>query len=88
MSQRNGPVKSEVVRLMAGHTGYFDGMTTSTINSSQVPPAMHAPGGSSPMSAQTSELSQIPHQTLTFAEGSVIYKEKEKPKNSIHSTQR
>ena len=80
MSQRNGPVKSEVVRLMAGHTGYFDGMTTSTINSSQIPPAMQASGGSAPITAQASELSQIPHQTLTFAEGSVIYKEKEKPK--------
>lgn len=83
MSQRNGPVKSEVVRLMAGHTGYFDGMTTSTISPTQMPSSTPTPssnGSGQSSSTFSSELAQIPHQVLTFAEGAVIFKEKDKPK--------
>lgn len=83
MSQRNGPVKSEVVRLMAGHTGYFDGMATSTSNQNAMPPSMQtasATGSGPSSSAFATELAQVPHQVLTFAEGAVIFKEKDKPK--------
>lgn len=83
MSQRNGPVKSEVVRLMAGHTGYFDGMATSTPSarpSSQLQSAQSSDAGSGAATAASSTLAQIPFQVLTFPEGAVIFKEKEKPK--------
>ena len=83
MSQRNGPIKSEVIRLMAGHTGYFDGMTTSTNPAHQMPPSIQTSLGNgtgiSP-SAFSTEVAQIPHQVLTFAEGAIIFKEKDKPK--------
>lgn len=68
MSQRNGPVKSEIVRLMAGHTGYFDGMATASS------------GAGLNTQFSKSDRTQIPHQTFTYAEGAVIFKEKDKPK--------
>lgn len=83
MSQRNGPVKSEVVRLMAGHTGFFDGMTASTINPAITQPAVQPPSGATSgyISPVVSiELSHLPYQVLTFAEGAVIFKENDKPK--------
>lgn len=80
MSQRNGPVKSEIIRLMAGHTGYFDGMTTSTVPANAMPPSMQTVTGSGSGQNLSMELSQIPHQALTFAEGAVIFKENDKPK--------
>lgn len=83
MSQRNGPVKSEVVRLMAGHTGFFDGMTASMLNHHQNPSQMQT----SPVTrSEASSLGlsedslQVPHQVLNFAEGAIIFKEKDKPK--------
>ena len=93
MSQRNGPVKSEIVRLMAGHTGYFEGMATSSPNLMTPPSMQSATAGTStglganPQQNGTqnghlnkADITQIPHQTLTFSEGSLIYKEKDKPK--------
>lgn len=78
MSQGNGPVKSEVVRLMAGHTGYFNGMST----------ASQSPVAGKTFSAEATGLGQtdhqffenLPYETLTFQEGSTIFKENEKPK--------
>jgi CRP/FNR family transcriptional regulator, cyclic AMP receptor protein len=81
MSQRNGPVKSEIVRLMAGHTGYFEGMASATqnsVSSKNMQNISSEKNGNFHVS--NSEISQIPHQAFTFAEGTLIFKEKEKPK--------
>ena len=81
MSQRNGPVKSEIVRLMAGHTGYFEGMATSSPSPMSPPSLQSSPSGMGQKSQfGKSDISQVPHQSLTFAEGSIIYKEKDRPK--------
>lgn len=79
MSQGNGPIKGEVVRLMAGHTGYFNGMATTT---NQAPSAAQASNvfPANQAFAGQALFDNLPYETLTFQEGATIFKENEKSK--------